>query len=93
MPVEDVIAVICQNLGVKYEDLVLFMSILGSLILFAKDFRIGFIFITIISAGLSIMFYELKMDYIKSLIVMLTGIVLLALSLYISYYRQTRWII
>lgn len=93
MGVEVVIETITQNLGIAYEDLVLLMTLLGSLIIFAKDFRIGFIFISTVTAGLTIIFYELGMSYVKSLIVMLTSFVLMSLSLYISYAKESRWIV
>lgn len=93
MTIADVAGIVTQNLGIALEDLILLFTVLGSFIFFAKDLRIGLIALTILTAGETIMFYNAGVDYVKAIVVFFASIVLLSLSLYISYDKSRRWIV
>jgi len=84
---------IFKSLGVGMEDTILIVTLLGSLVMFAKDLRIGLMFLFIMTGAEFMLFYSFSMDYVKALIIFLSTLVLLALSLLIGYGKSTRWIV
>lgn len=70
------------NVGLSFEWTILIIMILGALIFFAKDFKIGMIILLATSAGVFIWFYEKNLNYALPLTVFFMSLVILALSLY-----------
>lgn len=78
------INLITTNLNIDLSTLVLFVSILGGLIFFISDSRIGLLCLFIIGA-LNILFsYKLELSMVRPTIVTLIIVVLLSLSLFNS---------
>lgn len=71
-----------SNIGVSFESTLLFIAVVGNLIIMAKDFKIGFIFLFVISGGLFMWFYNIGFNYVPSLVVMLMSLVILSFTLY-----------
>lgn len=76
------LGIIAGNLGFYLSDLIFLVVILGMIIFFALDFKIGMVITFIISTLLFMWFYYLGWDYKKPLIMSLITIVLLSLSIF-----------
>ncbi len=85
---EDLIQLLVGNLGIAVEDLILLITILGSTIFAAKDLRIGIIILLILVTSEYMIFVSLEMESFKALMAMLTAIVILTLSLYITHSKS-----
>ena len=81
---EDLINTITTNLGIAYTDLILLLTILSSLIFFAKSFRIGALVLFVLCAGEFVAFYLAGLETFKALIATLVALVLLSMSLFLS---------
>lgn len=90
---EDLINLLAGNLGIGFENLILVLTILGSLIFFAKDMRIGAIILLMLLSAEFIVFVQLGMETFAALMGVLTSIVILTLSLYITHSKSTTGII
>jgi len=77
-----------QSLGFTLPDLMLLFTVLGCIILFAKDFKIGLMSLGMLLALEFIGFSLLGMETYKTLIAFLICLVLITLSLYTSGARQ-----
>lgn len=88
-----VLDLITQNLGMGFEDLLLFGTILSAVVLGIKDVRIALVGATILLAGEFIIFYENGMNYFKPLIMFFIALVMLAVSLLIGYSKSQRWVV
>lgn len=80
---EGIIALFEANLGAGLENIVLFVTALGSLIFMARDFRLGLIILWILFASEYIVFYQLGMETFFALTAFLSTFAVLSLSLYI----------
>lgn len=79
---EDLINLLTGNLGIGFENLVLLITILGSVMFFAKDFRLGSV-ILLVFFGCEFVYFSLAgWDTLGALIAVLTSITLLTLSLF-----------
>jgi hypothetical protein len=76
------LGIISSNLGFALGDLIFLILIIGLIIFFALDFKIGMFVTFIFNALLFMWFYYLSWDYKKPLIVSLISIVLLSLSIF-----------
>ena len=83
--IEDLIDLLVGNLGITFENLVLVITILGSLLFFAKDFRIGIIILFLFFAGEFMIFSLLEMETFAALMGVLVSLVVLTLSLWVSH--------
>jgi hypothetical protein len=70
------------NVGISFEWIMLIITVLGAMIFFAKDFKIGMMILLVTTGGLFIWFYEAGLNYALPLIVFFMALVILALSLY-----------
>lgn len=84
---------ITKNLGMGFEDLILFGTIISSIVLGIKDMRIALVCAAILLAGEFIIFYENGMNYFKPLIMFFIALVMLAISLLIGYSKSQRWVV
>jgi hypothetical protein len=75
------------NLGVSFPDLIVLLTVLGSVIFFAKDLRLGAVLLFSLLAIEFILFTELGINSFSALIALMVSIVLLSLSLYITRAR------
>ena len=80
----EIINSIPNAVGFGLTDLILILTIFGSIILFAKDFKIGLISLVMLLSLEFIMFSTLGFETYKTIILLLVSLVLLALSLYTS---------
>ena len=76
------IEIITSNLYMSFVDIITLVVMLGSLIFFAKDIRLGFIYLFVMSTGLFIWFYGAGYEFVHVLVIMFISLVLLALSVY-----------
>jgi hypothetical protein len=90
---EDLIDLIVDNLGIGFENLVLVLTILGSLILFAKDLRLGATVMFMFFAIEFIIFYNTGLETLGVLIALLVSLVVLTLSLYLTHSKASVGII
>ena len=88
-----VLDLITGNLGMNLEDIILFGIVMSSLVFGIKDIRLSLVAAIIMFAGAFMLFYEQSMNYTKALIAMFVTVVLLALSILISYSKSQRWLI
>jgi len=72
------------NLGVSLENIIFIVLLVGSIIFYAKDFRLGSVMQLFVMSGLFMMDYALGWDWSKPLIVMLLSLVVLAFTLMFS---------
>ena len=73
---------IFNNIGVTFENTLLFILLVANLMIYAKDFKIGLIFQFVITGSLFMWFFTAEYNWIPSLVVMLMTLVLLAFTLY-----------
>jgi len=73
-----------NSVGFGLTDLILLLTIFGSIILFTKDFKVGLISLVMLLSIEFIIFATLGMEVYKTLILLFVSLVLLALSLYTS---------
>lgn len=75
---------ITGNLGIGFPDIILLVVILGGLVFYAKDFRLGLIIHFIFSGLIFMWCYGMSWNYAPSLIFMLVCLVGLTLTLFAS---------
>lgn len=71
-----------NNVGVSFETIVLVIVLLGCLVFFAKDVRLGLVMIFMASGLLFMWFFTVEYDYVPSLVVFLMDLVVLSFTLY-----------
>lgn len=71
-----------SNVGVSGEWIALLICVVGAMIFFAKDFKIGMLVLMATTGGLFVWFYERSLNWTLPLAVFLASVVILALSLY-----------
>ena len=89
----DSVTLLFDNLGAPVEFTLSVFIAIGILIICAKDMRIAFQVGTLLFLSEFLVFYSLSMKYYIPLICLLVLIVLLALSLMLSYKSNQRSII
>lgn len=87
------IQLIQNNLGVTFENIILFVVLIGCLIFYAKDFKLGLILTFILSGLLFMWFYYLNLNWVNSLVVTLMSIVGLAFSVFATGQKTTPGVI
>lgn len=85
--VGSLIDLLVANLGISFPDLVILLTILGSIIFFAKDLRLGAVLLFSLLAIEFMLFVELGIPSFSALIALMVSIVFLTLSLYITRAR------
>ena len=71
-----------EQLGMNFENVILIVLVIGSLVFFAKDFRLGALILFILSGAVSMWFYNAGMDYVNPLIVMFLDLIVLCFTLF-----------
>ena len=80
----EIINFLPNSVGFGATDLILLVTILGAIILFAKDFKVGLLSLVMLLSLEFIIFSTLELEVYRTLTLLLVSIVLLALSLYTS---------
>lgn len=73
---------IASNLGVTFEILLLFVGVLGSLIFYARDFRVGIIMTFLTTTLIFMATYALSLNYTPALVVVFMSLIIMAFSFY-----------
>lgn len=78
------------NLGATLENVILLAFMLGCMIFYAKDFKVGVVLQFIISGCLFLAFYALNEEfggwnYIPSLVVFLITVVIMSITMYTTF--------
>ncbi len=71
-----------SSLGMTIENIIVFGVFLGSLIFFAKDFRLGLIYLILSNTGLFIAYFSAGWIWVSPVILLFMALVGFALSLY-----------
>lgn len=77
------------NLGMSFETIILVLLLLGCLVFFAKDVRLGLVMIFVLSGLLFMWFYSTGLDYVPSLVVFFMDLIILSFTLYGSSKRSS----
>lgn len=75
---------IANNVGMRFENIILLLVIAGGLIFYAGDVKLGLLMQFLGTGLLFIWFYSAGLYYVPSLVVFLITVVILSLSLYAS---------
>jgi len=78
----DMITKVFNNIGMSMPDTLLLMVIIGGLVFYAKDFKLGLALQFFMTALLFVWFYTAGYAYVNTLIVMLMTAVILSLDLF-----------
>ena len=70
------------GLGVSFESVVLLIAVTGSIIFFAKDFKLGITIMFITMGGLFMWFYSAGLNYVPALMVMFMALIIMAFTFY-----------
>lgn len=82
------IQTLVNNLAVPFEVTIMFIIVTGSIIFFAKDFKLGTVMLMVISGLVFLWFYNMGYNYALPLVLFFISLVMLALTLY-AVYRTT----
>jgi len=74
--------IIAANVGMNLENIMLLLSVVGSLIFFPSDFKLGVVMLFFTTGILFMLLYIAELAWQHSMIVFLVSLVLLCLSLY-----------
>jgi len=81
---------LANNVGLSIDVIILIFAVFGSLIFFAKDFKLGVILLFLSSSGCFMLSYALDTNFIPALIVMFMSLVVMSLTLYFTAKAQER---
>lgn len=92
------INLVTSNLGIAFEDIILIIVLLGCMAFFAANFQVGAILTFVLSSALFVWFYYLyeagyPVIYSKAAVVMFASLVVLCLSLYLSFKAESKGVI
>lgn len=73
---------ILDNLLIGFEELIIIVLLLGSLVFYAKDFKIGTLINFITMAGLFVWFYSANLNYGLPAVLFLMNFVIMCIGLY-----------
>lgn len=71
-----------SNVGVSFENTILFVVLVGSLVFYARDVKLGLIASMLLSGLCFMWFYAADYNYVPSIIMFFIFFILLSLSLY-----------
>ena len=83
----EIVAYLASSMGFGLTDLILLMTFLGAIILYAKDFKLGVISHFLLFSTEFIIFSLLGLETYKALIALLLSFIVLTLSLYTSGHK------
>lgn len=78
----DALSTIAGNIGMGLENVILFVLVVGCMIFFAKDFKVGCLGLMLTSGLCFMLFYYLDWYWLPSVIVFFMSLVVLSFSLY-----------
>jgi hypothetical protein len=73
---------IAETLLMSFEHILLIVVVLGCIIFFAKDFKVGVIMLFVASGCLFMLFYALGVNWVFALIVFFMSLIMMAFTLY-----------
>ncbi len=76
------ITLIIEGTGLSFETIAVLIILLGGMVFYAKNFKLGLIIQSVVTGLLFIWFYESSMDWAPALIIFLITFVILCFSLY-----------
>lgn len=76
------LSLVSENLNLDFGVLILLVLVLGSLIFFAKDFKLGSVLLFFISGSCFMLSYGQGWNYAPSIIVFFMSLIMMAFSLY-----------
>jgi hypothetical protein len=89
MGINQAFTIIANNLGMSLSIIILIGTMVGTLIFYAQDYRLG-LMISFFMTGLNFMLdYALDLEYVNTLVCLFMFLALLAFSLFISSKTQT----
>ena len=71
-----------SNLGVSFETTVLLIAVIGSLIFFAKDFKLGITIMFVTMGALFMWFYAAGLNYVPPFMIMFMALIIMAFTFY-----------
>lgn len=77
----DLLTTVGNNLGMSIPNVILLLVVVGNLIFYAMDFKLGNIILFLMSGGLFMLYYNLGWSYVFAVIVFFMSLVVMALSL------------
>ena len=72
---------LATNISMSLENAILFVTVVGSLIFFAKDFKLGLVMLFLTSGCLFMAFYNLGWNYTGTVVVFFMSLVIMSLAL------------
>lgn len=84
----DLLNTLTGNLGMGFEEIVLLITFLGSLLFLARDFRIGLIVLLVLFAAEYIVFSLTGWKNFTALIATVITLVAITLTIYISHSKK-----
>ena len=78
----EVFYMITENLYASFENIVLLVFLLGMIIWFYADFKVGVVVTFLLSGAIFIWFYAAGLQWDKFLMVFIASFIIMALSLY-----------
>lgn len=73
---------LASNLGLDLDVIILIIIVLGSLLFFAKDFKIGAIMLFLTSGVCFMGFYYFQLNYVPALVIFFMSLISMAFSYY-----------
>lgn len=73
---------IAENVAVSFENTILIIVVFGSVIFFAKDFKLGLVFLMLGTSGLFMWFYAAGLNWMPSLVLFFIVLVVLSFTFY-----------
>lgn len=77
----EVFTTVAQNVGVSFENIILGVLLLGGLVFYAQDAKLGIILHFVAFSSAFILFYSLGLDYAIALTMVFIFLILLAFTL------------
>lgn len=78
---------VTNNLGMSFETIILIVVLLGTLVFYAKDFRLGLVLSFFLSALCMVWFYVLEVNYVPALVFTILFLIFMSFNL-ISVSKQ-----
>lgn len=73
---------IASNIGVSFETTILLFVLFGSIIFFAKDFKLGILMLFLISGGVFMWFYAAGLNWQNAAIVFFMSLIVMSFTFY-----------
>jgi len=80
--------IITTNVNISFETIVLIVVILGCIVFFAGDYKIGLLITWVISGLVTIWFYSQNYNYVPISIIFFIILIILSFSIYFENQKQ-----